>query len=131
MSLYLTVFSEGREVDGWVFGHYSDFGYFRDLVESVADPNAAPVFMTQSDCDGQWNVEDLPCLAIELMELSLLFKTLPPHEPEGAFEHTAEFRADAQNLFECFHNADGTNIFEALVGLCDLGNSRNEPILFQ
>ncbi len=32
MSLYLTIFDGDEEVTGWVFGHYSDFEYFRDVI---------------------------------------------------------------------------------------------------
>jgi len=32
MSLYLTIFDGDEEVTGWVFGHYSDFEYFREAL---------------------------------------------------------------------------------------------------
>ena len=131
MSLYLAVFSNGREIDGWVFGHYSDFGYFRDYLEGVADRSEVPLLMEHSDCDGQWDAEDLPALKKELTHLGALFKSLPPHEPVGAFEHTKDYRAGADSLYDCFHNVDGTNLFEAFTSLCELGIELNEPILLQ
>jgi hypothetical protein len=30
---------------------------------------------------------------------------LPPEAPRNAFEHTAENRAGANSLYDCFHNA--------------------------
>ena len=55
----------------------------------------------------------------------------PPEEPAGAFEHTAEFRRGARSLYECFHNIDGENLFEALIALCDEGIRINRAVLFQ
>ena len=51
MSLYLTIFDGDEEVTGWVFGHYSDFEYFRDVIAAKLRAEDYPVLMTHSDCD--------------------------------------------------------------------------------
>jgi len=133
MSLYLTVFDGDTEVAGWVMGHYSDCGCFRDCIRDHI-PGAMekyPVFMQHSDCDGEWAGNDLAVLMRELDEIAAIFRTLPPEQPKGAFEHTAEFRRDAKNLYECFHNVDGENLFNALRDLARLALSKGLPILFQ
>jgi hypothetical protein len=33
--------------------------------------------------------------------------------------------------YDCFHNVDGENIFEALMTLCDEAMRRKQPIVFQ
>jgi hypothetical protein len=131
MSLYLTVFHGKNEIVGWVLGHYSDFGYFREKVAEVADQGQYPTLMTHSDCDGAWQVDELERLKIELRSIGQIFQDLPAEEPSGAFEHTAEYRRGAKSLYECFHNVDGENLFEALLALCDEGLHHREPILFQ
>jgi len=131
MSLYLTIFDESGETVGWVLGHYSDFGYFRDKIAEVAEPTAYPTLMDHSDCDGAWEPDDARMLRCELGSLAALFKQLPPEEPIEAFEHAAELRRNASSLYECFHNVDGDNLFEALMGLCDEAVRSGKPILFQ
>ena len=66
MSLYLTIFDGDEEVTGWVFGHYSDFGYFRDVIAAKLRAEDYPVLMTHSDCDGEWTPTQLPQLRREL-----------------------------------------------------------------
>ncbi len=131
MSLYLAIFDGAEDVAGWVFGHYSDFGYFRDTVAKQLKAADYPVLMTHSDCDGDWPVAQLPALRGELEAIASAFRHLPPVEPTGAFEHTAENRKQARSLYDCFHNVDGENIFEALIALCDEGIRRSKPIVFQ
>jgi hypothetical protein len=131
MSLYLTIFDESGERLGWVLGHYSDFGYFRDKVAEVVDPATFPTLMNHSDCDGAWEPGDARTLRRELVALAVLFKQLPPEEPIDAFEHAAERRRNASSLYDCFHNVDGDNLLEALVALCDEAVRSGKPILFQ
>jgi len=131
MSLYLTVFDKEEEVDGWVFGHYSDFGYFRDVVADVLKKENYPTLMLHSDCDGQWTPKEQIALREELLAIGEQFKRLPPRNIQNAFEHTTEYRAKALSLYDCFHNVDGENIFAALISLCDEGIRRESPILFQ
>lgn len=131
MSLYLTVFHEKSEVAGWVLGHYSDFGYFRDKVAEVADAEQYPTLMMHSDCDGAWQVGELEPLRNELRSIAQVFQRLPAEEPREAFEHTAQYRRDAKSLYDCFHNVDGENLFEALLTLCNEALRHREPILFQ
>ena len=90
-----------------------------------------PVLMTHSDCDGEWTVEELPALFREAEAVAAKFRTLPPEDPEGAFEHTAEYRAGAKSLYDCFHEVNGENLFEALIRLCRQGISSQRPITFQ
>lgn len=131
MSLYLTIFDGDEEIIGWVFGHYSDFGCFRDVIATKLHAEDYPTLMQHSDCDGEWTPRELRLLHSELELIARQFKELPPEIPEGAFEHTAEYRQHARSLYECFHNIDGENIFEALIALCEEGMRRNKPVLFQ
>ena len=130
MSLYLAIFDGDEEVDGWALGHYSDFGYFRDAV-AVRMRDECPTLMLHSDCDGEWTVEELPALRAELTAIGRAFERLPPEQPVGAFEHTANQRRGARNLLECFHNVDGENLIAAMIALCDEGMRRGLPILLQ
>ncbi len=131
MSLYLTIFDGAEEKRGWVLGHYSDFGYFRDKIIEVLDVRRYPRLMTQSDSDGEWSVDAIPDLQRELRSIADHFKELPPQRIDGAFEHTAESRAGARSLYDCFHNVDGENLFEALLDLCSEALRLQRPILFQ
>src|SRR5690554_1523526 len=90
-------------------GHYSDFACFRDTIARHLDAGRFPTLMNHSDCDGEWTLIEIPVLERELREIGNEFKRLPPTTPEGAFEHTAEYRAGAESLYECFHNVDGEN----------------------
>ena len=130
MSLYLAIFDGDEEVAGWALGHYSDFGYFREVVDlRMADQ--CPTLMLHSDCDGEWTVQQLPVLRAELVAIGRAFQRLPAEQPVGAFGHTAEHRRGARSLLECFHNVDGENLIEAMIALCDEGLRRGLPILLQ
>ena len=133
MSLYLCIFTEDGddEVAGWQLGHYSDFGWFRDTIAKHLRAADFPTLMAHSDCDGEWSVAELPELTRELQTIADAFRALPPEQPQGAFEHTAEYRAGAQSLYDCFHNVDGENLFEALIELCNQGIQAQRPISFQ
>jgi len=131
MSLYLTIFDGDDEVTGWVFGHYSDFEYFRDVIAAKLRAEDYPVLMMHSDCDGEWTPTQLPQLRREPELIGERFKQLPAEQPQGANEHTPEFRRGAQSLYDCFHNIDGERVFEALIALCDKGIRCDRPILFQ
>jgi hypothetical protein len=131
MSLYLTIFDGAEEMAGWVLGHYSDFGYFRDKVAEVLDARRYPRLMTHSDSDGEWSVDAIADLQRELQSIGDRFKELPPEYIDGAFEHTVEYRSGAQSLSDCFHNVDGENLFEALLDLCGEALRLQRPILFQ
>jgi len=131
MSLYLTIFDGDKEVVGWCFGQYSDFGAFRDAIAANLKSSDYPILMEHSDCDGEWPVGDLPNLKKELQKIAGHFQGIPPSEPQIGFEHTAQFRTEAKSLYECYHNVDGENVFEALIALCDKGLETRCPILFQ
>ena len=87
--------------------------------------------MQQSDCDGEWSVDDLPRLKGELDQIAERFKSLPPEEPENAFEHVADCRKGASSLYDCFHNVDEENLFEALQWLCSEGIKLKRAVSFQ
>jgi hypothetical protein len=131
MSLYLTILDGDEDVVGWVFGHYSDFGYFRDTIAVRLKSEQYPILMTHSDCDGEWSVAELPILRRELESIAAEFLRMPPEPPKNAFEHTVQCRRDARSLYDCFHNVDGENIFEALIALCDEAVRLQKPIVFQ
>ena len=111
-------------------GHYSDFGCFRDTVSQHVAGGSCPTLMTHSDCDGEWTLDEIPLLERELVTIAEAFKSQPPEEPQDAFEHTAEFRANAQSLYDCFHNVNGENLIEALLDLCQAARENNRPIIF-
>jgi hypothetical protein len=131
VSLYLAVFDGDEELDGWVFGHYSDFGCFRDIVAEALDPKTVPLLLNHSDCEGEWRVDELPALTEELRIIGARFRELPPRPLGQAFEHTLEFRRGAKSLYDCFHNVDGENVIEALTALCESALRLQKPILFQ
>src|SRR5262249_23178907 len=82
-------------------GHYSDFGCFRDTIARHLDRVRFPTLMEHSDCAGEWTVAEIPQLQTELREIAAAFRKLPPEEPVGAFEHTADYREGAASLYEC------------------------------
>ena len=131
MSLYLCIFDGEEEVTGWVFGHYSDFGYFRDIISAKLVANDYPTLIQHCDCDGEWSPKELRQLRSELLAIGERFRNLAAEQPSGAFEHTADYRHGAKSLYDCYHNVDGENLFEALVTLCDEGIKRDKPVLFQ
>nr|BAJ06999.1 putative uncharacterized protein [uncultured bacterium] len=132
MSLYLAVFNnQDEELDGWVFGRYSDFGAFRDVLADLVEPEVFPLLLGHSDCDGNWPVAELPRLKQELRTIGRILRGVSPRELTDSFQHTAEYRKGARSLYECFHNVDGENVIEALIRLCDLGVESHNPILFQ
>jgi hypothetical protein len=137
MGLYLCVFNSRATEDEHVeelaaseIGHYGDFGFFRDTIARHLDGAKYPVLMEHSDCDGEWTFEELPGLRAELREISSAFRKLPPAAPVGAFDHTIEYRKGATCLYDCFHDVNGTNLFEALIGLCEVGLENGRPITF-
>jgi hypothetical protein len=87
--------------------------------------------MQHSDCDGEWSPQELRRLRSELQTIGERFRSLPAEQPSGAFEHTADYRRGARSLYDCFHNVDGENLFEAIIALCDDGIKRDRPVLFQ
>jgi hypothetical protein len=66
----------------------------------------------------------------ELRELGAAFKKLPPEDPQGAFEHTVEYREGAKSLYDCFHNVNGERLFDALLELCAVAREHKRPISF-
>jgi hypothetical protein len=111
-------------------GHYSDFGCFRDTIARHLKADAYPTLMNHSDCDGEWTLADIPVLEREIRDIAARFRELPPEEPVGAFEHTAEYRTGARSLYDCFHEVNGDNLFEALLGLCATAQEHGRPITF-
>ena len=121
---------EPQEIAECDIGHYSDFGCFRDTIARHLAPDSYPTLMLHSDCDGEWSLAEIPRLEEELREIGAAFRKLPPEEPTGAFEHTAEHRVGAGSLYDCFHNVDGENLFEALLELCETAREHKRPITF-
>lgn len=111
-------------------GHYSDFGCYRETIARHLDARRFPVLMDHSDCDGEWTLAEIPALERELREIGDAFKRLPPAEPQGAFEHTVGFRVGAKSLYDCFHNVNGENLFEAILALCGVARQHKRPITF-
>jgi hypothetical protein len=119
-----------EELAEYDVGHYSDFGCFRDTIARKLDARRYPVLMLHSDCDGEWTLAEVSLLEQDLREIGAAFQKLPPEEPSGAFEHTAEYREGAKSLYDCFHEVNGENLFEALLGLCAAAREHKRPITF-
>jgi immunity protein 70 of polymorphic toxin system len=111
-------------------GHYGDFGWFRETIARHVNRDDFPTLMLHSDCDGEWTLADIPLLETELRDIGSRLRQLPPEEPVGAFEHTADYRAGAQSLYDCFHDVNGENLIEALLGLCAAARQHGRPITF-
>lgn len=121
---------EPEEIAECNVGHYSDFACFRNTIARYLDATRYPTLMDHSDCDGEWALAEIPALERELREIGDAFRGLPPEEPFGAFEHTAEHRDAAESLYDCFHDVDGENLFEVLLDLCAVARSHSRPITF-
>jgi Immunity protein 70 len=121
---------EPEEIAECDVGHYSDFGCFRDTIARHLDAKRYPTLMQHSDCDGEWTLIEIPSLERELHAIEAAFRKLPPEEPSGAFEHTAEYRAGAKSLYDCFHTVDGEYLFEAILELCLVAREHKRPIAF-
>src|SRR5215471_13460884 len=111
-------------------GHYSDFACFRDTIARHIDAKRYPVLMEHSDCDGEWSLAEIPLLERELRDIAAEFQKLKAEHPVGAFEHAGEYRANAQSLYDCFHDVNGDNLFEALLNLCKVAEQAKRPITF-
>jgi Immunity protein 70 len=121
---------EPEEIAECDVGHYSDFGCFRDAITRRLNSQRYPTLLGHSDCDGEWTLAEIPALERELREIGRAFQKLPPEEPQGAFEYTAEYRAGAKSLYDSFHNVSGENLFDALLGLCVTAQKHKRPITF-
>ena len=130
MSLYIGVFDGDREIDGWVFGRYSDFGLFRDYVRRLAG-DGFPTLLSASDATTIWSPIQSGTLRAEIAEVRRRLAAAPAVKLERGFEHTKAYRATARSAAECFHNVDGENLFDALDALCAISISGGHPIVFQ
>ncbi len=130
MSLFLGVFDGDREIEGWVFGHYSDFGAFRDAVRRLAG-EGFPTLLTVSDANGTWSASECETLRTELAAIRGKLSSRPPVELKNAFEHTLDQRRRARSAADCFHNVDGENVFDAIDSLCAVAIKSGHPIVFQ
>jgi hypothetical protein len=130
MSLYLAIFDGDEEVEGWVLGHYSDFGAFRDHIARLCG-NRFPTLQGASDCDATWTPDDAVRLRQEIKQLREALGKHPPIRLEGCFEHTAQYRARARTAADSFHNVDGENLLDALDRLCERSIKLRLNIVFQ
>jgi hypothetical protein len=130
VSLYVGLFSGDAEVEGWVLGHYSDFGCFRDILAEHFTVRELPLLLGCSDSAAVFEPESLTALQAELALVGERFSHLPTVSLT-AFEHNGELWSDAANLAECFHNVDGENLLVALSDLCLKGAAESLPLLFQ
>jgi len=137
MGLYLAIFDGEDELDGVEVGMYGDFGVFRDAVVNHLENGVAgsrfPVLILHSDCDGQWSSREAAALEKELEEIGARFRELPPipfnAEWQQQIAETVGIRP--RNLYDCFFDVDGEPLLERLIGLVQLSQARNLPILFQ
>ena len=45
-------------------------------------------------------------------------------------ETTAEYRVSAKSLYDCFHDVNGENLFEAILALCAVARDNERLITF-
>ena len=131
MSLYVGIFRGDAEVEGWVVGQYSDFGYFRDVISQHFEPRELPLLLQSSDCEAAFSPPELPALRAELARVRSRFSELPPVVPNRAFEHNQLLWSRAGSLLGCFHNVDGEPLVDALIHLAERGIDENAQLLFQ
>lgn len=137
MSLYLCIFDEGEELDGFQVGHYSDFGAFRDHIaqhlEGGAWGSRFPMLMMHSDCDGEWAVQDCAQLMAELGTMRAELGRLPPVPLNSGWkQQVAQGRGvKAECALDSFFDVDGEPLVERLIGLAELAIRTGRPILFQ
>jgi len=82
--------------------------------------------MAHSDCEGEWTLAEIPKLERELVEIEAAFKRLPPEEPQGTFEHAAEYREGARSLYDCFHEVNGENLLRTFWSCAPSRKSTND-----
>jgi hypothetical protein len=121
---------DGQELAGFEIGSYADFECFREVIlRHIPDAlEHFPLLMQHSECDGEWSTDELEALKDELAEISRRFRLLPAEHLHDAFEETAHCREHAHTLYDCFHNLDEENLFEALDNLCDQAIDMDRPI---
>lgn len=136
MGLYLAVFDDDKELDGVEVGKYDDFAFFRDSIVSRLEAGAAgsrfPTLIIHSDCDGEWTPLDARALEEELVTISKEFAEFPAISLDGWKAEVAKMCAiRPAKLGDCFFDIDGEPLLERLIGLAQLSQQRNLPILFQ
>ena len=137
MGLYLCVFDDEQELDGVEVGSYADFNFFRGSVTNTLENGQAgslcPLLINHIDCDGEWSVEEVNSLQVELEKIEQAFKALPPTEYNSEWKKSVakNIGLKPKNLYECFFDVDGESIIERLKGLIEKSIESNQPILFQ
>ncbi len=137
MSLYLCIFDEDEELDGVDVGAYSDFGDFQDTVANMLEGREAgsrfPVLMLRSGNDSEWSVDECRKLETEFGIISAEMKQRPPKEffAEWQKNKAKQCGLHPMNLYDCFIDVDGEPLLERLIGLAQLAQRRQLPILFQ
>ena len=137
MSLYFCVFDEDEELDGVDAGAYSDFSDFRNTIAKELERGKIgsrfPTLMLHPDSDGQWDVEDCEKLESELEVISAEFKEQPPKTYFAEWQRSVAKQCGLRpaNLYDCFIDVDGEPLLERLIGLAQLAQRRQLPILFQ
>ncbi len=137
MGLYLCVFDGEGELDGVEVGHYADFNALRDYVVRELEDEVAgskfPVLIMHSDSDGEWSVQDVRRLIVELNEIAALLKVRPPvsFSSEWKGRVAKSIGLHPKNAFESFFDIDGEFLVERLIGLADVAIKANAPVIFQ
>jgi hypothetical protein len=137
MGLYLSVFDDDSELDGVEVGSYADFSAFRSAVvrnlEGGAPGSRFPTLILHSDCDGIWTPAEAAALEKELEVVSAEFRELPPVAVtvDWQKEVVRAFGIQIKSLYDCYFDVDGEPLLERVIGLCQLSQARNLPILFQ
>ncbi|MCP3097786.1 immunity 70 family protein [Myxococcus sp. K15C18031901] len=137
MSLYLCVYEDDEDLEGFQVGPYTDFGAFRDYVTRELEAGSAgsrfPTLILHSDCDGEWSVAECERLRDELARIAIEMKARP------AVEFSSEWqRIEAQsaglvprNALESFLDVNGGFLVESLQRLTEFALEHRAPISFQ
>jgi hypothetical protein len=140
MSLYLCVYSDDAndlEIDGIEMGPYPTFGFFRktvcDRLEGGEFGSLFPHLQRHSDCEGEWAVDGLSELEVELQAIQKSMIGLPSPTNGNTWLDSIhrELGREPTNLSEYFVDTDGAPLLGRLIDLVRLAKGAARPISFQ
>ena len=140
MGLYLCIYADDTddlEIDGIEVGPYPTFTFFRNVVGNrleVGDWGSRyPHLLQHSDCDGEWTVDELPELDVELRAIQQSMRGLPPPTNGDPWLESIhrELGLKAADLSEYFVDTDGAPLLDRLIDLVRLARGAGRPISFE
>lgn len=137
--LYLAVIDRTYEIDygGIEVGRWSQFEKYRGAIHRRLEKRFLrrtpvgrrfPLFLTRRS--GGWSVEELPALKQEL-ETILEEASKKPADPFIVPEYAARVRSRFRALHHCFVDTQVEPLLEKLLALCDIGLSKQLPVVMQ